>query len=1552
MKGANNIMKNIFLKLNMAIIFVVVLFASVSFANKKTDDLVSYLQENLNIFDGRGLIGDSHYEEAGNVEHMRAMISLDTTTLDKLKKDGIEIRYGIKNDEPYLIGKDTNTKTTVTIMVSSKNGNKSYGFIQSINDLGVKTSTGENIAKNEMYYIDNISDGKEIILTDLVSQMGSGQALFFAVNYPGDIPRSDINFKFENGSNTNVISSDDIATSEKYGVNADIWQLNGEIKIDENKCKIVDNKWMYSFKALNQGTYEIYTTLNNNKEEYDTGIYRVETRDGVTYSVPGGAPEKKGDFSTSKNKNVVLVNGTTYFWYFDIDSNVTITYKWLHDGIANQIDANIPDSNLEEASLFDQIEKVMSDFVLSIARVINWLVSWTVGENVTIDSIVFNEYSDARLEFFTTDIHGNEVETSSNLIKDMRTPVANIYSIFRNLALIGYLAILIYIGIKMMLDSTTAQKKASYKETFLTWVTGLVILFFMPYYMKYVIALNDGFVTYIRENENIRSPEAIAAKPATIDTDNGFIYTDFESAIGEGTDYMSSLYSLANYHGRLGISIAYLVLSWQVIMLVVYYYKRAFIVALLIIIFPLIAFSFVWDKLNDGKSQALSAWTKEFTIDVLVQTFHAIVFAFVCNTIYSSVLTGTGATGATSVDFILLMIASSFLFQGESILKQIFGGGGDSLGSAAQTGIKIAAITRITSRVVGRTVNNVVGESGAVRTGWRSLQGLRRDRELLKKIPDGNGGKTTAFDILSSNPARDRRVNELLPTEGDFEKNSNIRKAAETIDTLNNMDKNTAQKNAEALKTYKELLDGRNGKGPRAMTSEEMKQFDAMMRKSNLTKEQLDKIDTAMLSASTAYMALGSNPSQKQVSEITKKLRLEIEAILPAPVDADGNKLTGKKNVKADNMMAAALYSIQEKGISANRKTEMVEESFENTFNRTKNAAEKIKFATEDDVRDFAIAGDRRKKRADALMQKYEKSNPSITKAQATNSRVMARDVALVEQAFSDDKKDVVTAKQVARAMKNIESNRELADAMIKYSRLDRDIDGLRYILAKKMTTTDTSVSTTDVKVRDAVERRVNYIVRQYKDIYKDVSPEEENNVDRIARQIANLEFIGTGVESNAVDDQHLRTRLDNLNAEINQDMVNSILKLSHLETDIDSLRILLNSDDSRYMEWASDIVNQVEEESSRRAQAFEDGSAQESDPYSSILEIIEAAKKGSPTGKIENLDDLFIDAAKPEANREILERKRNLIRNQNQEELLKSSEFAKQAIRLEGYEYRKVNDFRTNPNISTTLDNNSWIGNDMSIARNAVGNVWQGTKNTASNIRRAVSNNILEEKKEYEQPTFEGYTYDEIRQRKNDNALSFVNSVLGVASDIAFTPATTLAGAAIGAAITDDGMPIEESFTGAMGGFNLGTSVSDKFVNKLTSEDKRAQERAAIQSKIAKRINAEEKARLKAQDAYQEAAAEAKSLDNTLIISGANANLHIESDGTLSATVSIMATNAAYMSVDETPIIPSSGWEPFAESYYYVFKDKNPKANHNLYIYVRDKDGNIKGMRIEGIHE
>lgn len=1611
----------------------------------------------------------------------------------------------------------------------------------------------------------------------------------------------------------------------------DVWVWTGSLDFlspgfsylttETNKDK---NITTYCFKVTKTGTYEIVFA-----DIECGGIYYKDDSNNINEVFPY-AYEKKGDKSTAKRDCYVLYSDKIYYMDFSTDSifldviefynlvNWTapdinpFTYIYLHEGTET--------TEFGREDSWD-IESIFSRFILSISKLINYITSFTAGNVVTMDSIVFNEYPDARLEFFNTNIRGENVTPQSDLVKDLKEPISIMYNIFKNLAIIGYLIILIYIGIRIMLDSTSAKKKATYKETFFTWVAGIFILFFMPYYMKYVIALNDAFVYYLSHSANVMTDAAKRAKPAEIkqsEIDKGFVKADFDNAIDttSATDYMSTIYRIAEEKNRLGFALAYLILSWQVVMMIVYYYKRAFTIAILIIIFPLVAFTFVWDKLNDGASQGLSEWIKEYTIDVFVQSFHAIVFVFVCNTIYSTLLNG-------SADFILLMIASSFVFNGEEILKQIFGGGGQSLGSVKQTGMQVAVMAALGTRLATKTIRNVAGKDGIVRSGIRAGQGLRRDRLLLKKNDDG----TTNFDLLATNTASQARVNALLPANGNV--TPNIKRTAEMIEVLNNVDKKKPEEVAEALKSYHALEEARRGKGPNKMTNEEMKLYDEMMRKCGIDRKQLKDLESAMLTATAAYVALGSNPTVEQVRQISKKLQLEIEAIFPGGKDNNGNTLRGRNNVVAYRFFEASLRNAQESGISENRSTESIEEHYEQTYQDLKSASNNLRFASGKDVKELRNAGERRKQRANTIYKQFVRETPDMSLSERAEARNMAYNIATVEQAFSSDKRDAVTSNQVVNALNGIEGREALANSMMRLSTLNGNVDNYKYIISKNLATDSSGASSTikpltEIKFNEVIRKRSKSIVEEY---MKDNPDADKNKIEKIAMQASVMELLDTGlveVDRNAIMErassiadeyiknnpsadrkeveqfaiqvsvmENLGTGLVNKNNIVesynelknnwtgDRELTRAVIKLSNIEGDIARLQAILNNMPNDVKSWAKmtsqnmeekatnntrlisdrlqfssgSNVNEIQASGNRRRERadriFEqymkempsatraeqeeirvmanniatieqalskdkkdavtsnqvvtalnnitkhkelasemakvsnlDGNIDEytyviskkldsdikrgrvtsvksmtgdgalsgdktkfekaindranaivdeykaqasiitpddvrkveeiakhvsvmelmdtglvdkgrldasytalkgsdasltrivmdlpnvktditriesligdmpdvkswttntvktmegidtgkgfkfgditddkdPDPYISILNIIEAAQNGSIDGRINDIGE-FIRYADPETNnnQDMLDRKMNYVRGMNQQELLMSSAFADAALKVEGLEKRESRDF---------------VSSDANIA----GRAWQAVKNKTSNVSEDVKRRLHSNTNEYEQPTFNGYTLDEILDRSYDEGIDIGRKAIGLVSDIALTTGGLVTGAAIGAGLSTDGMPLQESVQTGLTLSNILSSGSEKVLSTVTFEDKRNEKRSALEDRVKKRLNAENKAR-QASEGNGNAGN-----DVTLSLAGANANVHIEEDGTLSASIHIMAENAEYLSVTEEG---GFRWVPYQENYYYTFSNNDPKVEHTLYVYVRDNSGNYKGVRITGI--
>lgn len=794
------------------------------------------------------------------------------------------------------------------------------------------------------------------------------------------------------------------------------------IQINPSNCiQQSDGTYRYYFTVDSQGTWKVSS---------ETGVVIWKGQGGQTgelvanfgYSEPFGNGEASHD-------NFIMRPGEVY--YIDIteedmaNGGYTLDYTFLHNSsyVDTQDSWNVHDENVQKDTLFQTIEYIISNFLILLGDVLNWMLSDALGQTITLDNVVFNEYEPTKIKFFFTDLQGNSIAVD-NTIGKIRLSINEWFGIFRDIALIGYLMILIYIGIKTLFASTTANKKASYKETLWAWVAGLLILFFFPYFMKYSIALNDSFVHYISGmNEGMRKDTA----PINQEYNKGYIYTDFEKVIdfSNGEDYLSEIAEMAIITRKLGVAIAYLVLTWQLIMMVIFYYKRLFIIAFLIIIFPLIALTFVFDKLNDGKSQALSSWTKEFLASVFVQSFHAIIYIFICFTIYETLRNDTA-------DFILLVTATTFMFAGEDIMKQIFGiGDTTALGTVTQNAAKISITTNLLLRVGTRFMHNTFAKDGLLRSGFSSIGRARKYGVLLRRAPDGE----TYFQKVASNPEQQRRVAKLLPSEGEV--TPYIKKTAETVDKLNNFDKISPEDRAKVLKDYDKLMKQRND--PSATTDLERRQFDAIIGNSNVTPRQIDMLNTAVVTAAKEYA------SGKDSKTIRQKLRLEVEYAFKAK-DENGKVINEGKLETAEKFMHAALINVKEKGVEGTKR-EDVERAWVKKQERLEERYENMGFSKAP-VADTST----RRDRAQSISEKYVKQKGGESPVSATEKMRIdktARYLTTLEQLEVQK----VTESEAIEAIKGLEAEKELAKDMARLSNIRGEIEDLKYLLAKKVIT-------------------------------------------------------------------------------------------------------------------------------------------------------------------------------------------------------------------------------------------------------------------------------------------------------------------------------------------------------------------------------------------------------------------------------------------------------------------------------------------------------------------
>lgn len=480
--------------------------------------------------------------------------------------------------------------------------------------------------------------------------------------------------------------------------------------------------------------------------------------------------------------------------------------------------AGIERSNeMKNEENLDPMEKLVALLLNAIANGINSIVASVFNRPVTMDDLIFNHYPETQISFFKGDSNSDEGtgDSESNIIAALSGTINKWYSIFRKIAVVVYLILLVYMGVRIMLAST-GKNMAMYKNLFMYWCIGVAILFLYPYVMKYTIELNNTFVKLIENSKStILGSNDMKATTAQSESVDSLLVIDFDKnpfakPSANSSDYMATISSRANTSKRFALSLTYLILTWQLITLIVYYYKRVFIIALLIVIFPLVAASFAIDRIADGKSQAFNKWNKEFFLNTFIQSFHAIVYIFVCGTISVTMLSGTNAT----MDYVLILTGVTFMFTGEDIIKRIFSQGNSatakSLGETAGDTAKVVAAATLAKRAASAIAKPVVGKDSV----YNKMKNVRANTTAAGLVDKNFDRNATPQELPHSNENEDSLQSVLDDITNDdtltpVEKITSKREARElsqAINTFNNPNDVSAEQLADAYNTINNAI--------------------------------------------------------------------------------------------------------------------------------------------------------------------------------------------------------------------------------------------------------------------------------------------------------------------------------------------------------------------------------------------------------------------------------------------------------------------------------------------------------------------------------------------------------------------------------------------------------------------------------------------------------------------------------------------------------------------------------------------------------------------------
>lgn len=1132
---------------------------------------------------------------------------------------------------------------------------------------------------------------------------------------------------------------------------------------------------------------------------------------------------------------------------------------------------------------FRKIEKILADFTLIIGKGINWTLSAALGRTLTMDDIVFNRYEETRLDYFTYGIDGEAVQNESNTVKALKEPINKCYKVFTQIAIFGYIIILVYVGLRMLLDSTSADKKAAGKAAFLYWCTGVAILFMYPYVMKYIILIDDALVSDIGSYApNVQTTNLVNDGDGVLaNMEEKINYVELSKNAPQ--DYMTLLGYRAQITKSLGISIAYLIITWQLVMMVIYYYKRTFTVGFLIMIFPFVALTYIIDKLNDGKSQALSGWTREFVFCVMIQIFHAAVYVFVVNTIYATMDSG-------DIDTILVMIAATFMFEGENIMKQIFGGNKTvAVGSPTQNAVKIAAIAGFGFKTAKSAVKGATTGAKVIgRVGLGVGRGASHGFQVVKDaVTAGKGHRVSAFkDSFKNNTdlyknwklmhggfgeiadrnMKNARMAQILPSSGNI--TENINEAAEAIDLINNG--KTVKDMAEGLEKLRELM-----KRKSSMTEQERKQFDAMMKLCNISADQFINIQNGVNMAS---IMAGRNADPKTINQ---HLKMTVEYTF-------SNLKGNEKRQMVSKVYAATMYNMRAGYVDK----EFIEDAVKKNWNDRRETAyrfgksakfKSVRGATADSA---GLAKDMQEAANGYRSQLALKINGYDDLSDAEKKKIVAVATAISYFNMTDGNQRKGLKEHMSSLNQDFGANQQVIKEFIS-SNLDMDE------IQKRMQT------------MEQVETRMEGIRKQFTAKYGDKLPDNMTNeqFNEIIESVAKLEQINSG-EFSVVEAGKAMQAVDN-----GGEIARKLLKISNLDMDIDSLKYLLaqamtessngvrlgasdqaKAEYDQVMGWARNTVDTM---------VNNGGSPTEKDPVTSIYDIINAAKSN---GGVSTFEEFYVNSTPGAA----VDTKVNGVVDSTKKF---ASTILKEIIDADKNNKSVTNQDKAYAKIADSADEK------VGRVRQAFKNAWERTSD------------------EYSSKTVNGYTYEEWIDMKNLESKERVNDVIKGAGEIFAKPAVELLGGVIAMALTDDGMPLGE----AVAGITAGAKIVDTAMDKISTESKVDAKKKKIKDNVEKRLKKAEKDMLIARGESSE------NNINELRLTLISGNRYENADGDFHVTLKIIAENATYMSIGESNYL--GPWVPYMEDYDYELKNSSAS---NIYVRLRDSSGNIINSNVQ----
>lgn len=294
--------------------------------------------------------------------------------------------------------------------------------------------------------------------------------------------------------------------------------------------------------------------------------------------------------------------------------------------------------------------------------------------------------------------------------------IATWYNALRKIALVGLLSVLVYIGIRIVLTSTSASDKAKYKKMLKDWLVAFCILFTLHYIMSITTTVVNNLAEIIK-------PSVVGVNGEDI------LMSAIRNKIAEKT-----------WGDAIVRVFMYCVLAVYTIIFTVQYLRRAVYIAFLTVIAPLITLTYPLDKIKDSKSQAFDMWIKDYIFFALLQVIHLLIYY---------ILVGSSINLLQEGNWLYAIVAIGFLTKAEKIVKKMFGFEKSNSMGALAAGATGALVMNIMKQAPNKENKKSKGEknNNNVRTatedpiaklkakGARINTGLAGSNPLPAKVP-------------------------------------------------------------------------------------------------------------------------------------------------------------------------------------------------------------------------------------------------------------------------------------------------------------------------------------------------------------------------------------------------------------------------------------------------------------------------------------------------------------------------------------------------------------------------------------------------------------------------------------------------------------------------------------------------------------------------------------------------------------------------------------------------------------------------------------------------